>query len=137
MANQASKLPIKAPETINNVAKLSDKAGYDRWAFLIKCSLITVDCEDLIDNTINRPPLPAPDDATALLVYERWRKLSRTVMSWLVNQVDSHVIDELRQLPDIPQYTHNMQTNVSRPSKILLSAKDIQSFVPCGNELSG
>jgi GAG-pre-integrase domain len=104
MAHQATKLPTKAPETINNVTKLSDKAGYDRWAFLIKCSLITVDCEDLIDTSIPRPAIPAPNDAGALLVYERWRKLSRTVMSWLVNQVDSHIIDELRQLPNIPQY---------------------------------
>jgi hypothetical protein len=30
-----------------------------------------------------------------------------------------------------------MQTNVSKPLKVLLLAKDIQSFVPCGNELSG
>jgi hypothetical protein len=104
MAHQATKLPTKAPETINNVTKLSDKAGYDRWAFLIKCSLITVDCEDLVDTSIPRPATPAPNDAGALLVYERWRKLSRTVMSWLVNQVDSHIIDELRQLPNIPQY---------------------------------
>ena len=98
MAHQATKLPTKAPETINNVTKLSNKADFDSWVYYVRYALTAVDCEDLIDISI---PRPSASDST---LYHHWRGISKKVQCWLLLQLDLNVVDELMHLPIVPEF---------------------------------
>ncbi|KAJ9262731.1 hypothetical protein DTO212C5_7832 [Paecilomyces variotii] len=94
MANQGTGLPEKAPEKINGIRKLTMKTEFDTWLYLVKDVLRPVDCADLIDSNIPRPTSTDQD------AYNRWRKMSLCIRSWITAQLDVEIIKELRQLPN-------------------------------------
>ncbi|KAJ9191478.1 hypothetical protein DTO164E3_8822 [Paecilomyces variotii] len=98
MANQGTGLPEKAPEKINGIRKLTMKTEFDTWLYLVKDVLRPVDCADLIDSNIPRPTSTDQD------AYNRWRKMSLCIRSWITAQLDVEIIKELRQLPNEPIY---------------------------------
>ncbi|RLL93509.1 hypothetical protein CFD26_102859 [Aspergillus turcosus] len=86
---QADLLPDNPPEKLEGIPiSLESFRDLTVWEFYIRNQLEVYDLECLIRADI---PKPTPDH----LLYEKWRKLSKKVRFWILNQLHRSVVLEL------------------------------------------
>ncbi|OQD69520.1 hypothetical protein PENPOL_c002G07915 [Penicillium polonicum] len=101
-SHQGHGLPAIAMTNIQKVRTLEhndiDPSG---WKLSLAYRLIPYELEWLLDSDIPRP-------AKTHTSYERWKYWSRLVASWMYNQIDVTLQNELRNLSKMPKYADQL-----------------------------
>jgi hypothetical protein len=87
-ATQADRLPVNFTKELRIIDPLQGRSDYNLWAAMTKKVLEQHDLEDLVDNTIDRPP-------TGHAKYEAWRSQSKSVSTWLVTIISKEIFSGL------------------------------------------
>ena len=88
MATQTTRLPQQVNVKLPSIALLTSKNDFDNWFELAKATLETKRMQNLINNSLPRPPVHDLD-------YDRWEMASKLVTFWLLSHLGGEIINDI------------------------------------------